>query len=199
MAEVFDKVKITVDDLGSDPAPQPESAVKSATTAVEGDLETALAEFMELGHVFEEAGFVVSCLEAEIGARPRLIPHFRLVHDTGQAAQQRLLERHADKPLAAMVLEALIQAQELARKMPLDKLQFAEVVIELTTPPTVRVAWREEVAVKAGAAKAVRVKDVARKISKAASTEPVTAKVVGSAPAKEVRAVTAKRAKSAGS
>ena len=82
--------------------------------------------------------------------------------------------------------------------MPLDKLQFAEVVIELTTPPTVRVAWREEVAVKSGAAKAVRTKDVAKRSPKAASAGAVTAEVVGPAPAKGVRVATAKRAKPAG-
>ncbi|MBM40562.1 MAG: hypothetical protein CL483_01395 [Acidobacteria bacterium] len=189
MAEVFDKLTITTDDLGE--------AKETAPAAVTAPMApTGLEEFRGWVEVFEEAGFVVAALEMEAAGGQQLVAHFRVAHDAGRAAQQRLLERHADKPVAAM-LEALLGAADLAASTHLDKLQLAEFIVEMTSPPKVRVAWREEVTVQAGAAKAVRAKVVGTKATKAKETKAkaVEAKVVGTASSKAVEAIPVRTAK----
>ena len=99
--------------------------------------------------------------------------------------------------MAALVLNSLFKAQELVQKTQPSKLQFAEVVIKLVTPPSGRVVWREEISVKTKAA--VPAKIAVKKSKKVATEakEPVTAQIVGTKPSKPKRAIPVARIKAA--
>jgi len=197
MAELFDKVKITSADLDLDESLPPEDTSGSTSCLAEEQLEKSIAELLEHNHIFEEAGYVISCIEAEMSDQPKLIPHFRRVHSAGRAEQERLTKRQSDKPMAALVLNSLLKAQTLVQKTQPNKLQFAEVVIELASPPSVRVVWKEEISIITKPAVSAK---IAVKNSKKITTEakkPVTAQIVGTKPSKPKRAIPVARIKTA--
>ncbi len=113
----------------------PSGTIGDATEVVFNNLNDALPHLAK-------AGYIMSELEVEIGAPPKLIPHF-VLDQTRVSDNDRLEREFEGNPVGYALFKALLKAADLQKKISVNDMNFARVEIELGIVPAVRICYQK--------------------------------------------------------
>jgi hypothetical protein len=91
-----------------------------------------------------EAGYTLDNMFVELGLPPRLVVRARRTRAVTEAEQADLRERAKEHSVASVVLQAFLLAASLQDTLSVGSLRVAEVEIEATTVPRVRLYFTHQ-------------------------------------------------------
>ena len=113
----------------------PSGTIVDATDMVFNNLNHALP-------YLAKAGYIMSELEVEIGAPPKLIPHF-VRDETCEIDDDYLDAAFEDNPVGYALFKTLLNAAELQKKIAINDMNFARIEIELGLIPCARICYKK--------------------------------------------------------
>jgi hypothetical protein len=110
----------------------------------EDRLLAALREVSASTGLFEQAGFVLSGVDVELGLLRRIIVRLDKTEEVSIARLRSLHASSAGQFTVQALLNALIKAEEMAAKVELPDLTYRQLIVDVGPAPTVRVCWRPD-------------------------------------------------------
>ena len=89
------------------------------------------------------AGYELTEFEVELGVTPKLIPHFRHVHRSGEDVD-RARELVRGNKLGSLLLSGLLKAGEVHKQINVAGFCFSHIEIELGLIPSVRLQYKND-------------------------------------------------------
>ncbi len=140
-ARVREAVVVTADQLR-----QVRSEVQAGISELradgEGRVVGAMREIGDNEGVLLEAGFALTGMDMELGSGSRLIVHMEKIADIGIERLRKLAEAHPDRAILRGLLNALLQAEQLAARVQVPNLEYRTLSVFMGPAPSMRVGWR---------------------------------------------------------
>lgn len=110
----------------------------------DGHLVALLREIDGASAVLAEAGVRVAEVEMDLGLNRRLIVRLDRLERVEPARLRALLNTHDQEPALKALLNALLNADELAKTIELTHLNYQRLTVEVGLIPSARIGWRPE-------------------------------------------------------
>jgi arsenate reductase-like glutaredoxin family protein len=143
VAEIRQSVTQTTDQLR-----QLRSEVRGSVAELKADndvqLSEALQEIKSSMAVFLEAGYEVGGLDIEMSPSQRLVARLTRLKVVGSSTMKSLIAANQHQPAVHAILNALLQANQLAEEVDLTGLEFRDVLVTVGPMPSVRACWKSD-------------------------------------------------------
>jgi len=92
--------------------------------------------------ILKEYGFGLIELEIELGVPPKLVTHFDMSNeDFTEELRDKILDEMQNNKIASLIVKSLYNAYNLQKKIKIKDLKFAEIEIEASLPPSVKLKF----------------------------------------------------------
>jgi hypothetical protein len=92
--------------------------------------------------ILKEYGFGLIELEIELGIPPKLVTHFDMSNeDFTEELRDKILDEMQNNKIASLIVKSLYNAYNLQKKIKIKDLKFAEIEIEASLPPSVKLKF----------------------------------------------------------
>lgn len=122
--------------------------VRSSVTELKADNDMQLSEAMQeikAGMaVFLEAGYELSGLDIEISPSQRMVLRLTRLKTLHPSALRSLIDANEHQSAVHAILNALLQANQMAEDVDLTGLEFREVLVTVGPMPSVRACWKSD-------------------------------------------------------
>lgn len=162
LGKIVDKVKKeaqnVVDALDGESETGKETAVRPAPSAIDrGSFKKSLKdmalervvdkidEFNAALPAFEEAGFTLKRLDVEIGISPAVVARFDIRKIADRAERESALRRLQGETSLHSLLNSMLKACKLHRVMRIGDLELIGIAVTLSTLPSVKLVFGEDV------------------------------------------------------
>jgi len=143
LAQLREAVALTTGQLK-----QLKSDVEIGLTDLKTDNEThlldSLVEINASVGVFHQAGYDLGGVDMELSPIHQLIVHLNRMEDVPTNRLRSLLASNQQRTVTRALLQALIQAEEMAEQVDLNNLVYYKLVARVGPIPSVRLCWRTE-------------------------------------------------------
>jgi hypothetical protein len=143
IAQLREAVALTTGQLK-----QLKSDVEIGLTDLKTDSEThlldSLVEINASVGVFHQAGYDLGGVDLELSPIHQLIVHLNRMEDVPANRLHSLLANNQQRTVTRALLQALIQAEEMAEQVDLTNLVYYQLVAKVGPIPSVRLCWRTE-------------------------------------------------------
>ena len=107
--------------------------------------EQLVREIKDISPYIEEIGYINRELRIGIGFPPSLDIFFEKTKDIDEAGAKEMIEKHKDKKLLGLVVNALLSANSVQEKIDdIGEQKFKEVRLTLSLPPRITLRYMRE-------------------------------------------------------
>ena len=143
IAQLREAVALTTGQLR-----QLKSDVEIGMADLKTDNEThlldSLVEINASVGVFHQAGYDLGGVDMELSPIHQLVVHLNRMEDIPANRLRSLLAGNQERTVTRALLQALIQAEEMAEQVDLTNLVYYKLVVKVGPIPSVRLCWRTE-------------------------------------------------------
>ncbi len=131
--------------LGDPPGDATEQVEDTTSFTIPGadKVKRVVNDFISITPLIERAGYEIVDLEIELGLIPKLIPHFKKVHEVTEIEKQQVLDELADKRLMSMLVNALFKSDTFQSNLNLSTYRYTGIEVEIAPLPAVRLKYEK--------------------------------------------------------
>lgn len=101
-------------------------------------------DFNSITPLIERAGYEIVDLEIELGLIPKLIPHFKKIHNISDEDKEAILAELKEKRLMSMLVNALFKSDSFQSNLNLTNYEYTGIEVEIAALPAVRLKYNKQ-------------------------------------------------------
>ena len=132
--------------LGEPPEHMGEEPPETGNFTIPGadKVRGVVQDFNAITPLIERAGYEIIDLEVELGLIPKLIPHFKKIHNISAEDKAAILSELKDKRLMSMLVNALFKSDSFQSNLNLTNYEYTGIEVEIAALPAVRLKYKKQ-------------------------------------------------------